>query len=126
GRAPVLKSSPAMKVLVVDPNESTRDELRRAFAALGGSVRGFATVAEGEKALVEFDPAIVVAAVDACDDPGAVFARIAEPNRALYALVDARDLDRAVAALASGADDFLWRPVSPARVAQLYGAARLR
>ena len=51
-----------MKVLLVDPNESSRDELRRAFAALGCSVRGFASVSEGEKALLEFDPAIVVVA----------------------------------------------------------------
>ena len=51
-----------MRVLLVDPNESSRDALRRAFAALGCSVRGFASVAEGEKTLAEFEPDIVVVA----------------------------------------------------------------
>ena len=114
-----------MKVLLLDPNESSRDDLRRAFAALGCSVRGFASVGEGERAVAEFDPAIVVAAVDAPEDAG-IFARMTQAKRTLYALVDAQELDRAVAAMASGAADFLWRPVSPARVAQLFGAASAR
>jgi DNA-binding NtrC family response regulator len=115
-----------MKVLLVDPNEASRDELRRAFAALGCSVRGFASVTEGERTLPEFDPAIVVAAVETPGDGAAIFPRLAHANRTLYALVDADGLDRAVAAMESGADDFLWRPVSAARVAQLFGAARAR
>jgi two-component system NtrC family response regulator len=115
-----------MKVLLVDPNESSRDELRRAFAALGCSVRGFASVTEGERTLPEFDPAIVVAAVDSPGDGAGILARLARANRTLYALVDADHLDRAVAAMEAGADDFLWRPVSAARVAQLFGAARER
>lgn len=115
-----------MRVLLLDPNESSRDELRRNFAALGCSVRGFASVGEGEKALPEFDPALVVAALDDAGDGAAVFARMTHPGRTLYALVDAQDLDRAVMAMESGADDFLWRPVSPARVAQLFRAANSR
>lgn len=115
-----------MKVLLLDPDESSRDALRCAFAALGCSVRGFASVGEGEKALSEFDPEIVVAALGAGEDGAAVFSGMAQPNRTLYALVDAGELDRAVAAMDSGADDFLWRPVSPARVFQLFSAAKAR
>ena len=116
-----------MKVLLLDPNESSRDALRRAFAALGCSVRGFASVGEGEKALSEFDPAIVVAALGAGEDGAAVFSRMAQQNRRpLYALVEAGELERAVAAMEAGADDFLWRPVSPVRVAQLFAAAATR
>jgi len=112
-----------MKVLLLDPDESSRDALRRAFAALGCPVRGFADAGEAEKALSEFDPAIVVAAAG---DGALAFSAMAQPGRILYALVDAGQLDRAVAAMDSGADDFLWRPVSPARVAQLFSAAQSR
>jgi two-component system NtrC family response regulator len=115
-----------MKVLLLDPDESSRDALRRAFVALGCSVRGFASLGEAEKALSELDPAIVVAALGAGEDGAAVFSRMAQPNRALYALVDAGELDRAVAAMDSGADDFLWRPVSSARVFQLFSRAKTR
>ena len=115
-----------MKVLLLDPDESSRDALRRAFAALGCSVRGFASLGEAEKVLSELDPVIVVAALGAGEDGAAVFGAMAQPSRTLYALVDAGELERAVAAMDSGADDFLWRPVSPARVAQLFSAAQAR
>ncbi len=112
-----------MKVLLLDPNEGSRDALRRAFSALGCPVRGFTGPGEIEKTLAEFDPDIVVAAASAGE--GAPFARsdAAAPRRIVYVLVDATDLERAVESVASGADDFLWRPVSAARVAQLLSAA---
>jgi DNA-binding NtrC family response regulator len=51
-------------------------------------------------------------------------AALAAPSRPrVYALVDAERLDDAVAAIARGADDFLWRPVSEERVTQLWVAA---
>ncbi len=114
-----------MKVLFVDPHEPSRDALRRVLAALGCQARGFASVADGEAALAEFAPDIVVASVEE-GSGGAGFlarARAADPRRAAFALVDSGDLDRAVAAVAGGADDFLWRPVSEARVAQLVAAS---
>ena len=64
--------------------------------------------------------------VDTEPDGAAVCARLKLPGRTLYALVGADGLDRAVAAMEAGADDFLWRPVSPARVGQLFGAASAR
>ncbi len=68
-----------MKVLLLDPNESSRDELRRAFAALGCSVRGFGSVGEGEKTLFEFEPLIVVVGADAALD-ARVYARLGAPG----------------------------------------------
>ena len=118
-----------MKVLFVDTQEPSRDALRRAFAALGCPVRGFGSVAEAEAALAEFGPEIVVAALDAGEGDAAEFlarARAADPKRSVFALVDATQLDRAVTALGAGADDFLWRPISEARVAQLVAAAAAR
>src|SRR5262245_11045883 len=110
-----------MKVLVLDPDESSRDALRRGFAAAGGSVRGFAPPAEAERALPEHDADVVVAALDTASAPGLVARwRAGARGRIVYALVDANDLERAVE---SGADDFLWRPVSSGRVAQLATAA---
>src|SRR5262245_44701990 len=114
-----------MKVLVLDTDESSRDALRCGFAAAGGTVRVFAGVPEGERALSELDPDVVVAALDPADaDHAGVVRRLRASapgrRRIVYALVDANDLERAVA---SGADDFFWRPVSAARIAQLAAAA---
>lgn len=110
-----------MKVLVLDPDPSSRDALRREFAALGASVRSFSGPAEAIQALLEFGPDIVAAALESPEEVAAL--RGDDGLRSVYALVDSSDLDRAVA---SGADDFLWRPISRARVAQLYAAAARR
>jgi DNA-binding NtrC family response regulator len=118
-----------MKVLFVDPEESSRDALRRALAALGFPARGFTGLAEAQAALEEFGPEVVIAALDAGDREGAAFlsrARAADPRRSVLALVDSGELDRAVAVLGSSADDFLWRPISDARVAQLLAFAAAR
>jgi two-component system response regulator AtoC len=114
-----------MKVVVVDSNPDSRDALRRAFSTLGCTVRGFALVAEAEKALSEFDADVAVAGLDAGggDALGLLVAARAAAYRSVYALVDRSDLDRAVAAIDAGAHDFLWRPVSDGRVAQLLAAA---
>src|SRR5437870_5657653 len=118
-----------MKILFVDPRETSRDALRRAFAALGASVRGFGTLTEAEGAVADFSPELLVAALDATDGDAAAFlrrAKAADPRRSAIVLVDSNELDRAVAAVGAGADDFLWRPISEARVAQLLAAADAR
>jgi two-component system response regulator AtoC len=118
-----------MKVLIVDSRPDSRDALRRFLSSLGCAVRSFATPVEGERALVEFAPDIVVAEVGGEEGDGAAWlarARALEPRRVAYALVDQSRLDLAVAAVAAGADDFLWRPVSEPRVAQLHEAAATR
>ncbi len=114
-----------MKVLVLDPDASSRDALRQGFAAVGASVRVFSEAAEAERALPGFDPEVVVLALDGARGPER-FDRLRSDGvgRIVYALVDRGDLESGIA---SGAHDFLWRPVSEARVAQLYAAAeRLR
>lgn len=116
-----------MKVLVVDPSPESRDAVRRAFSSLGCSVRGFGSAAEGEKALAEFAPDVVVAPFESPEDEAAGFlARAGASGRAVYALIDGSRLEQGVAAVAAGADDFLWRPVSEGRVSQLYAAAAAR
>ena len=116
-----------MKVLVVDPDPDSRDVLRRAFSAAGGQVRGFASAAEARRQLSEYAPDVVVAALDL---PGseteALLAAAAggKPRRAVWALAPLGMLEEAVAAIANGADDFLWRPVSVARVSQLFESLR--
>src|SRR6266545_1873409 len=94
-----------MKALIVDPEPESRDALRRAFDAAGVSARGVATATEGEKQLSELRPDALVVALD--------------PQRAVYALVGQERLEDGVIAMARGARDFLWRPVSAARVAIL-------
>src|SRR5262245_35752809 len=117
-----------MKVLFVDPNAESRDTLRRSLASLGYAVRGFATVAEGERALeaADFEPSLLIVALDAADgDPDALLsgARARDPRLLTLALVDQTNLDRAVDAMARGAHDFLWRPISEARIAQIIASA---
>jgi two-component system, NtrC family, response regulator AtoC len=113
-----------MKVLVLDPDAISRDALRQGFAAAGAAVRVFSEAAEADRALPDFQPEVLVAALDA---PGAADlvarARTDGSGRIVYALVDREDLDRGVS---SGAHDFLWRPVSAARVAQLHAGAEDR
>ncbi len=116
-----------MKVLVVDPSPESRDAVRRAFSSLGCSVRGFSSADEGERALPEFAPDVVVAPFESAGDEDAAFlARAGAPGRAVYALIDGSRLEQAVAAVSAGADDFLWRPVSEGRVVQLHAAAAAR
>jgi DNA-binding NtrC family response regulator len=113
-----------MKVLVLDPDATSRDALRQGFAAAGAAVRVFSDGAEADKALFDFQPEVVVAALDAAGGSELMSrAQSDGSGRIVYALVDREDLDRGVA---SGARDFLWRPVSEARVAQLYAAAEDR
>ena len=110
-----------MKVLVLDPDTTSRDALRQGLSAGGASVRVFSDAAEAERAVPDFQPDVLVAALDT---PGGLdliqSTRADGCGRIVYALVDGGELDRGVS---SGAHDFLWRPVSEARVRQLLAAA---
>ncbi|MGE5278307.1 MAG: sigma-54-dependent transcriptional regulator [Acidobacteriota bacterium] len=111
-----------MKVLLIDPEPESRDAMRRAFSSAGDQVRGVGTLAEAEKHLTEFAPDAVIAASDAPDGDAADFlerARRADPRRGVFALIDGSHLEEGVSAMARGAHDFLWRPVSEGRVALL-------
>jgi two-component system, NtrC family, response regulator AtoC len=111
-----------MKVLIVDPEPSSRDLLRREFGAAGDPVRGVATLAEADRHLLEFSPDAVVAALDVPDGDALEFlarARRSDPRRGVYALIDGSRLEDGVRAMAAGTHDFLWRPVSEGRVAVL-------
>ncbi len=111
-----------MRVLVLDPDASSRDALRQGFSSAGASVRVFAEPLEAERAVGAFEPDVVVAALDAEGAATGWIDRLRSDGsgRIVYALVDRAELDRGIA---SGAHDFLWRPVSAARVAQLHAAA---
>jgi DNA-binding NtrC family response regulator len=111
-----------MKVLVVDPDPDSRDALRRALSAAGGQVRGFASAAEATRHLSEYAPDVVVAALDLPDGESERFLARASgnpPGRAVWVLAPEGRLEDAIAATGKGADDFLWRPISAARVCQL-------
>jgi DNA-binding NtrC family response regulator len=110
-----------VKVLVVDPDPESRDALRRAFSASGEQVRGVASAPEGSRYLAELAPDVVVAAVDLPENGAESFFSEAagDRRRSFWALIPAGRLDSAVIAMQSGADDFLWRPISPERVSLL-------
>jgi len=111
-----------MKALIVDPEPESRDALRRAFDAAGVSARGVATATEGEKQLSELRPDALVVALEEGFPEGKTLleqAVASDPQRAVYALVGQERLEDGVIAMARGARDFLWRPVSAARVAIL-------
>ena len=111
-----------MRVLIADPEPDSRDALRRAFAEAGDQVRSVGTLAEGSRHLTEFLPDAVVVALDFPEGDGACFygeALRADPHRAVYALIEGSRLEDGVRAMKEGAHDFLWRPVSPGRVALL-------
>src|SRR5437667_6131928 len=111
-----------MKVLIADPDPGSRDALRRAFAQAGDQVRGVATLSDARKQIAEFLPDAVVAAWEfPGEDPGRLMeaASAAAARQEFFALVDQGRLADAVLAMERGAEDFLWRPVSPGRVAVL-------
>jgi DNA-binding NtrC family response regulator len=118
-----------MKVLVVDPDSESRDALRRAVSAAGGQVRSVASALEARRHLSEFLPDVVVLALDLPGAEGESLNALAgrgKPDRAVWALAAAGRFEDAVAAMENGADDFLWRPVSAARVAVLLEGFRRR
>ena len=119
-----------MKVLVVDPAPDSRDALRQAISGDGGQFRGVASLTEARRLLAEYAPDVVVAALDLPDgDPAAFLAEISRevPRRAAWVLAPAAEaLDAAVRAMSRGADDFLWRPISPERVVTLLRTLRDR
>ncbi len=113
-----------MKALILDPDPESRATLRRAFGDAGAYVRSVESVSEGRKHLVdvEFAPDAVVVALDLPGGDGSAFLEEASrggARRAVYALIDRGRLDDGVMSMARGARDFLWRPVSPARVSLL-------
>src|SRR5437763_10273653 len=114
-----------MKVLVFDPQPDSRDALRRAFAARGGTVRGFGSADDASRALFETSPDIIVADLSAAPEADALLraALSASPRPRVYALVEADRLQDAVGAVERGADDFVWWPVSEERVAGLWTSA---
>ncbi len=115
-----------MKILILDPNPESRDALRRGFASLGCAVRSFADAAETDRAVADFGPDLVVADHEAPGGDGLLEQARRVGGRTVIALVDSTQLERAVAAVSAGAHDFLWRPVSLARVAQLVASASRR
>ena len=116
-----------MKVLVVDPDPESRDALRRALSAAGGQVRGFASAADARRQLSEYAPDVVVAALDLPERESETILAEASgnaPRRTVWALAPEGRLEDAIAVIGNGADDFLWRPVSAARVSQLLDRLR--
>ncbi len=117
------------KVLVVDPDSESRDALRRAVSAAGGQVRSVGSALEARRHLSEFLPDVVVLALDLPGvDSESLFALLGrgKPDRGVWALAAAGRFEDSVAAMEKGANDFLWRPVSAARVAVLLQAFRRR
>src|SRR5512144_123126 len=118
-----------MRVLLVDPDPESRDALRRAFAGAGDQVHGVTTLADAGRQLTEFLPDAVVTAVDFPEGDVSQFfdeALRLDPRRTLYALADSQRLEESVRAMTRGAHDFLWRPVSPGRVALLRSRLQAR
>ena len=117
-----------MKVLIVDPDPTSRDALRRAFSAGGDQPRSVGSADEGRRYLVELRPEAVVLAADMPDGGyDRLFEETArDPRCVVWALVPQDSLDLGVAAMARGAEDFLWRPVLTERVSVLVDRLRRR
>ncbi len=113
-----------MRVLIVDPESQSRDFLRRAFGETGEQVRGVENLPEARRHLAEFRPEVVIVALDfpARGGESVLEEALREDScRAVYALVDRERLDDGVAAMARGATDLLWRPVTETRISVLRG-----
>ncbi len=115
-----------MRTLVVDPVADSRDALRRALSAAGEQVRSVEGFSEAQRMLPDYAPDIVVIALDAPDGDAFEFLeqQSRHEGRSVFALADAGSLESGVSAINRGAADFLWRPVSDARVAGLMSRLR--
>ena len=116
--------NPLVRALVIDPNETSRDSLRRVLAERGAQVRSVESLADGRRLAAEFTPDAVVVALDAPDGDALGFvesllASSGGRGPEVFALVEQGALDSAVRAMEAGASDFLWRPVTDGRVALL-------
>src|SRR5262245_639088 len=107
-----------MKTLIIDPNAQSRDALRRAFQASGEQVRSFESASEGRRHLSDFLPDIFVLALGPDNEEtwSLLDEASREVGRVCYVVVDQDRLDDGVEGMARGAADWLWRPVSEARV----------
>src|SRR5262249_46159193 len=107
-----------MKTLIVDRDAESRDALRRAFQSAGEQVRSFENISEAHRHLSDFQPDVVVVSLAPERSEEWEFLSTAEndPSFAVYAVVSADRLEDGVEAMALGASDWLWRPVSEARV----------
>jgi len=111
-----------MRTLLIDSMEESRDALRRAFAAAGEQVRSVDSLTETQRQIDLFDPDVLVVALDSTGADPVEFIETASrdgAHRAVFALLPSDHLDGSVAAMQRGAADFLWRPVSEARVSLL-------
>ncbi|MEP6801054.1 MAG: helix-turn-helix domain-containing protein [Acidobacteriota bacterium] len=115
-----------MRTLVIDPVASSRDALRRALSAAGEQVRSVEGLSDARRMLPDYAPDLVVVALDAPDGDASEFSeqQSRHEGRSVFALVDVDSLERGVSAIERGAADFLWRPVSDARVAGLLSRLR--
>src|SRR5262249_47798374 len=107
-----------MKTLIVDRDAESRDALRRAFQSAGEQVRSFESISEAHRHLSDFQPDVVLVSLPPERGEEWEFLSTAgnDPSFVLYALVSADRLEDSVEAMARGACDWLWRPVSDARV----------
>ncbi|HYB54288.1 MAG TPA: helix-turn-helix domain-containing protein [Thermoanaerobaculia bacterium] len=107
-----------MKTLIVDKDTESRDALRRAFQSAGEQVRSFESAWEGRRHLADFQPDVVVVAVGS--ERGEEWAFLSDaardPARAVFAAVETARLEDGVDAMTRGAADWLWLPVSDARL----------
>ncbi|MEO8432609.1 MAG: helix-turn-helix domain-containing protein [Acidobacteriota bacterium] len=110
-----------MRTLLVDPNEESRDALRRMFSAAGEQVRSVESLDEARRHAAVFAPDVAVVALDAPGGDPIAFIQAAarESGMDVFALVEGGRLDSGVQAMDRGAADFLWRPVSESRVSIL-------
>src|SRR5450432_42976 len=109
-----------MKALVIDRDGASRDALRRSLAEFSEQVRCVETLSDARRHFADLLPDLVIVGIDAPAEEALAF--VSESARAgdapaVLALVDRDALDAGVAAMEAGATDFLWRPVSEARVA---------
>ncbi|MCA1581488.1 MAG: response regulator, partial [Acidobacteria bacterium] len=110
-----------MRTLVVDPAPESRDALRRALSAAGEQVRGVENLTDAQRMLPEFAPDIVIVALDSPGGDPLEFLeeQSRQEDRSVFALAGVEALESGVFAMERGAKDFLWRPVSDARIALL-------
>ncbi len=105
---------PAAGIYVVDDEAASREAVARALEKAGHAVTAFALPGDALRAIKASPPAVLVSDLMMPEMDGLTLlreARAVDPDLAVVFITAFGTVDKAVAAMRAGADDFLQKPV---------------
>ncbi len=114
------------RILIIDEVEADAERLMRLLSAPDRALTLVRTLREGVAALDELAPELVIVSLENAEQPGPRAVRMLvehRPGVRVVAVTARPGTTTAVATMRAGADDYLEKPVDPARLEQAVGRA---